>query len=65
MDKRGSNSCYKIIEQEFLASPYPFKDASKDEQCVHVEQNMGKTAVHEHVGYKLERLEERRLEVEQ
>ena len=65
MQQCGSYACYKVVEQEFLASPNPLKYASKDEKGIHVEKDVGKIAVHEHVCYQLEWLEERRLEVEQ
>ena len=52
-----NNSCAdtacEVIEQETLRSPYLFEYTAEHPYCKHIEEQMGKSAVHEHVSNQL------------
>ena len=53
MDERRTDSCREIVYQELLRTPDPLQHTSEDIECIHVEEKVEESAVHEHVCHQL------------
>src|SRR5512133_1572457 len=63
MGQCSPNPANQIIYQETLRTPRGFQDLAKDEQCIHVKEQVPEASVHKNVcdylyGHKLIRLRE-------
>ena len=65
MNQGGTYTGNYIIKQEFFRSPHLFQHRAEHPQSKHIEEDMRKTAMHEHVGNELVRLKLRRCKIMQ
>lgn len=65
MAQRGAKAAYKVEEQEALRAPYIFQYTPEHPEGEHIEKDVGKAAVHEHMRDELPPAEQRRLPVMQ
>ena len=57
LDETRPDAAHQVVEQETLGTPYLLQDAPEHPYGKHVEKDMGKIGMHEHVGNQLRGVE--------
>ena len=53
LNKSCANAAYKVIEQKTLRPPYLFQNTAEHPYGEHIEEQMGKSSMHEHISNQL------------